>query len=54
MFRNENPSESLEIMRCFLTSRNRYAKLFENQKGDYKVWAKVWRQRLQILNILIN
>jgi flagellum-specific peptidoglycan hydrolase FlgJ len=51
----ENPSESLEIMR-FLTSRNRYAKLFENQKGDYKVWAKGLRAAgyIQILNILIN
>jgi hypothetical protein len=36
----ENPSESFRDHALFLTSRNRYAKLFENQKGDYKAWAK--------------
>ncbi|TWI03371.1 flagellum-specific peptidoglycan hydrolase FlgJ [Flavobacterium tiangeerense] len=36
----ENPSESFKDHALFLTSRNRYAKLFENQKGDYKAWAK--------------
>ncbi len=36
----DNPSESFRDHALFLTSRNRYSKLFENQKGDYKAWAK--------------
>jgi flagellum-specific peptidoglycan hydrolase FlgJ len=36
----DNPSESFKDHALFLTSRSRYSKLFENQKGDYKAWAK--------------
>lgn len=35
-----NPAESFKDHALFLTGRSRYAKLFENDKGDYKAWAR--------------
>ncbi|WP_158729672.1 MULTISPECIES: glucosaminidase domain-containing protein [unclassified Flavobacterium] len=40
----DNPSESFRDHALFLTSRSRYSKLFENQKGDYKAWARGLRE----------
>jgi len=40
-FRKYNhPAESYRDHSLFLTSRSRYSKLFELDKGDYKGWAK--------------
>ena len=36
----EDPSESYRDHSLFLTSRSRYNKLFELDKGDFKGWAK--------------
>lgn len=35
----DNPAESFKDHALFLTSRNRYSKLFDLPKGDYKAWA---------------
>ncbi|MGZ9676625.1 glucosaminidase domain-containing protein [Flavobacterium sp. GNP001] len=35
----ESPSESFRDHALFLTTRSRYAKLFQLPKGDYKAWA---------------
>ena len=36
----DSPAESFQDHALFLTSRSRYAKLFEYTKGDYKAWAR--------------